>query len=45
MKRMLPLLISCLLLLTGCVSASRNSVLAKPSLPVRESFHVVGVYF
>ena len=27
------------------VSASRNNVLAKPSLPVRESFHVVGVYF
>ena len=27
------------------VSASRNNVLAKPSLQVRESFHVVGVYF
>ena len=29
----------------GYVSASRNNVLAKPSLQVRESFHVVGVYF
>ena len=27
------------------VSASRNGVLAKPSLTVRELFHVVGVYF
>lgn len=27
------------------VSAPRNSVLAKLSLPVRELFHVVGVYF
>src|SRR5699024_829105 len=27
------------------VSASRNSVLAKLSLPVRKSFHVVVVYF
>ena len=27
------------------VSASRNSVLVKPSLPVRKSFHGVAVYF
>ena len=27
------------------VSASRNGVLAKPSLPVRKSFHGVAVYF
>ena len=27
------------------VSAPRNSVLAKPSLPVRKSFHGVAVYF
>ena len=27
------------------ISASRNGVLAKLSLPVRESFHVVGMYF
>ena len=27
------------------VSASQNIVLAKLSLPVRESFHVEGVYF
>ena len=29
----------------SAVSTSRNSVLAKPSLPVRESFHVEAVYF
>ena len=30
---------------TCLVSAPRNSVLAKPSLPVRKSFHGVAVYF
>ena len=30
---------------SGIVSASRNGVLAKPSLPVRKSFHGVAVYF
>ena len=32
--------------MAGCyVSAPRNSVLVKPGLPVRKSFHVEGVYF
>ena len=32
-------------LMPWSVSAPRNSVLAKPSLPVRKSFHGVAVYF
>ena len=37
--------LSCPPLQTCLVSAPRNSVLAKPSLPVRKSFHGVAVYF
>ena len=32
-------------LVETAVSASRNSVLVKPSLPMRKSFHGVAVYF